>query len=238
MHQPTDIIRDNLGQEFCYIPEGRFLGGIEGNEELQTGAPTYVGRYPVTVALFMAFLSDTGYDYPQTELNIMQDVSPMPECPACNISWLDAKEFCRWLRKKTGDYYSLPQNDEWEKAARGEDGRHYPWGNEEGLEHHAHFNSMHIGTTSQVGQKPQGVSPYGCHDMAGNVWEWCLDSFTDERDPHILKGGSWQNEAEYLDCGVRTYSYPPEKRRPYMGFRLLYLTKDMLDKYKSAYFNS
>ena len=231
-----EIIKDNLGQEFCFIPEGTFQGGESNDLEFEIKAPYYLGRNPVNRALFLSFLKDTGYDYPQEEIDKLLKVSPYSDYPAVNISWLDAKEVCRWLRKKTGDYYSLPQNDAWEKAARSDDGRKYPWGEEEPQENLAYFNQLKLGTSSQCNLRLDGASPYGCLDMAGNVWEWCIDSFDDERDPHILKGGSWQNEAECLDNGLKTFSFPPEKRGIHMGVRLLYLPKgEMLDYYQRSY---
>jgi formylglycine-generating enzyme required for sulfatase activity len=233
-----EIIRDNFGQEFCFIPEGNFVGGEDAQEEMEIHAPFYMGRSPMTMALFQAFLQDTNYDYPAEDLAVMHEVSPMPDCPAVNISWLDAKEICRWLRKKTGHYYSLPQNDEWEKAARGEDGRKFPWGDASPSDELACFNQLEAKTTSQITGRLKGASPYGCLDMAGNVWEWCIDSFDDERDPHILKGGSWQNPEEFLETGLKTFSFPPEKRQAYMGIRLLYLPQgEMLEYYQGAYKN-
>lgn len=228
---------DNLGQHFCYIPAGSFLGGLNSNEEQMIHAPFYLGKYPVTVSLFMAFLNDSRYDYPEEDLQKLQQVSSMHNCPAVNVSWLDAKEFCRWLRRKTGHYYSLPQMDEWEKAARGEDGRIYPWGKTSPTMEHAFFGQANVGCTSPVGGRPQGASPYGCQDMSGNVAEWCVDCFMDERDPHVLKGGSWQNSADELECGIRVFSYPPDLRRAYMGMRLLYLPGKMYEEYIQAYEN-
>jgi len=231
-----EIIRDNFGQEFCFISEGVFLGGEDGKQEMEVKAPFYLARNPLPVALFQAFLRDSDHDFSKEELDEMNAVSSMPDCPAVNVSWLDAKELCRWLRKKTGHYYSLPQNAEWEKAARGEDGRRYPWGDEAPADNLAYFDHLEAGTTSQMHNRPDSISPSGCYEMSGNVWEWCLDSFDDERDPHILKGGSWQNAPEYLDCGLKTFSYPPEKRRPYMGLRLLYFPQeDMLRYYQDIY---
>lgn len=234
-----EIIKDNFGQEFCFIPEGTFLGGEEGKQEIDILAPFYMARNPLPMALYQAFLADTKHEIPDKEFDEIMEVSPMPDCPAVNISWLDAKEICRWLRKKTGHYYSLPQNDEWEKAARGEDGRKFPWGNEAPDESRAYFDKLKSGTTSQLGIRPKSASPYGCYDMSGNVWEWCIDSFDDERDPHILKGGSWQNPPEFLNVGLQTFSFPPDKRRPYMGLRLLYLPQgEMLTYYQNAYANA
>ncbi len=234
-----EIIKDNFGQEFCFVPEGVFLGGENGNEEMEIPAPFYMAKNPLPMALYLAFIKDTKYAISEPEIEKAMEVSPHLDSPAVNISWLDAKEICRWLRKKTGHYYSLPQNIEWEKAARGEDGRIYPWGNEPPDESKAYFNHLKLGTTSQLGKRPNGASPYGCLDMAGNVWEWCIDSFEDERDPHILKGGSWQNPVEFLNSGLKTFSFPPEKRRPYMGLRLLYLPEvEMLNYYQNSYANN
>ena len=231
-----EIIRDNFGQEFCFIPEGPFLAGENGDEERVVNAPYYLGRHPVSVALYQAFLSDTGHQVESEVIGEMNTVSPMPDCPAVNVSWLDAKELCRWLRRKTGHYYSLPQNDEWEKAARGEDGRKFPWGSETPSDELAYFNHLNSGTTSQIGQRPRGASPYGCEDMVGNTWEWTVDSFDDERDPHILKGGSWQNDDTFLPPHLQTFSFPPEKRRPHMGVRLLYIPNvEMKEYYMEAW---
>ena len=95
---------------------------------------------------------------------------------------------------------------------------------------------MAAGTTSQCNLRLDGGGPYGCQDMAGNVQEWCIDSFDDDRDPHILKGGSWQDGPESLNNGLKTFSYPPDKRDVYMGMRLLYLPNgEMLDYYQKSY---
>ena len=91
--------------------------------------------------------------------------------PVVQVSWFDAIAFCRWLSKESGKNYSLPTEAEWEKAARGTDGRMFPWGNKwnSGL---CNAEYRFKGTTP-VGQfSPQGDSPYGCVDMAGNVFEW------------------------------------------------------------------
>lgn len=230
-----ELTRDHLGQEFCLIPAGDFLGGVSGTEEIKIDASFYLGRNPVTVALFQAFLDDSKYNYPAEELQKLYSVSPHTNSPVANVSWNDAKEFCRWIRSKTGEYYSLPQSDEWECAARGKDARLYPWGNDTPNLSKAFYDSYPQGQTSPIGGRPAGASPYGCEDMSGNVWEWCVDCFVDESDPHILRGGSWQNDSAYLSNEQRLFSYPPEKRASYMGFRLLYLPGRMYKDYIDAY---
>ena len=166
----------------------------------------------------------------------MAELCHHDNCPVTHISFNDAKNYCRWLRKVTGDYYSLPHEVEWEKAARGEDGRFYPWGNEAITSDMAcYYGGLQYHATVPVGSYEKNVSPYGCVDMVGNVWEWCLDSFPDERDPHIMRGGAWCNEQQFCNALSRTYAFPPTKRIDYVGIRLIYLPKEMFEKYKSGY---
>jgi formylglycine-generating enzyme required for sulfatase activity len=112
----------------------------------------------------------------------------MGKYPVVRVSMHDADAFCEWATQVTGHVIQLPTEAQWEKAARGTDGRTYPWGDEEPTHHHCTFNS---GGTTQVGlYSPLGDSPYGCADMAGNVWEWCGGS--------VLRGGSWCDSEWYV----------------------------------------
>ena len=88
-----------------------------------------------------------------------------------NVSWDDAVDFCRWLSEATHRSFRLPSEAEWEKAARGSDGRIYPWGNQAPDEKRCNFGTK-VGDTTPVGKYPDGASPCGALDMAGNVWEW------------------------------------------------------------------
>ena len=88
-----------------------------------------------------------------------------------NVAWDDAVAFCRWLSKATHRSFRLPSEAEWENAARGSDGRLYPWGNQAPDEKRCNFGET-VGDTTPVGKYPDGVSPCGALDMAGNVWEW------------------------------------------------------------------
>ncbi len=228
--------KDTLGVPYCYVPAGPFFFGDEDTwKDLKCSF--YIAKYPITVGQYMEFLREGNIEYSDEDLETLQLVSPEADCPASHLSYLDAKEYCRWLRRVTNEYYSLPHEVEWEKSARGEDGRFYPWGNEPPTEGHACYQGdRQFACTVPVQTfEEKNVSPYGCVDMVGNTWEWCLDTFDDERDPHILRGGSWCNEIDYSNCLARTFSYPPDKRVDYGGFRVVYLPHDMLVEYRRNY---
>lgn len=146
--------------------------------------PTYyIARYPVTVAQFRAFVEATGYA--PTDRDSLGGLS---NHPVVLVTWPDALAYCDWLTQclrawpgtpeplvtflsQPGRCVTLPSEAEWEKAARGTDGRLYPWGNE--LEPgRANYYDTGIGATSAVGCFPRGASPYGVEDLSGNVWEW------------------------------------------------------------------
>jgi len=226
-------IFDSLGRPFCQIPGGPFMAGDDNTLE-EMPADLFLGKYPITQEDFLDFLGDSGHHFPQEDLERLYLVSPEPDCPVSHISWEDAKSYCRWLRRQTKEYYSLPTELEWEKAARGEDGRFFPWGTEPMPDQDiACFQGPHqYNCTVPVTTFPGNRAPYGCMDMIGNVWEFCLDSVDDPRDPHILRGGSWCNTLEYTNCLSRTFSYPATKRIDFGGFRIVYLPEDSLVEYR------
>ena len=147
--------------------------------------------------------------------------------------------YCKWLSEKKGKAYGLPTEAQWEKAARGDDGRIYPWGNEWDA---SRLNSREggPGDTSPVDHySPRGDSPYGCADMAGNVWEWCADwhgkkeyarragsSVEDPAGPEsgllrVLRGGAF-NYFDLVRCAAR-YGRNPYARGDGVGFRVFLL---------------
>jgi formylglycine-generating enzyme required for sulfatase activity len=211
-------IRDTNGHELTLVPGGTFAMG-PSRREIHLDA-VYVDRTPVTNEQFKVFVDATGYR-PKDEdakrfLSHWRDGKiPRGEerHPVVYVSWLDARAYCAWSGGR------LPTEAEWEKAARGTDGRKYPWGRAEPSTTHANFGRRD-GATTPVGSFPDGASPYGILDLAGNVWEWCEDvedeTFYEsgptrnpknakrtERSHFVMRGGSWMYEASSLRTFAR-----------------------------------
>lgn len=146
--------------------------------------------------------------------------------PVVGVSWHEASAYCHWLSEHLGETVRLPQEDEWEAAARGTDGRIYPWGDDYrrgyaniNETYHA-LGQRYLATTSPVDRHLPGASPFGLLDTCGNVWEWCAtpyDGPDDER--RVTRGGSWHNAASVARTAYRSYGFPPDQRNN-LGFRL------------------
>ncbi len=168
------------------IPAGAFtMGRDDGPEDerpahVVTLAAYRIDRYPVTNAGYAEFLNAVGpvnrrgerlYDIDDPDARIHQAggrwrADPGYEThPVVEVSWAGARDYCAWRGQR------LPTEAEWEKAARGSDGRRYPWGNAAPAHTHAQFNAA-FNATAPVTAHPAGASAYGVHDMAGNAWEW------------------------------------------------------------------
>ena len=131
----------------------------------------------------------------------------------------------------------LPTEARWEKAARGEEGQTYPWGEGTASDSLANYGE-NVGDTTPVGNYPAGVSPYGAYDMAGNVWEWVQSEYMaypyqagDGREDveitrrKVLRGGGWNFSESYARAAAR-YDFPPDFRYNTLGFRCVWLPGD------------
>jgi formylglycine-generating enzyme required for sulfatase activity len=222
---------------FVRVPAGVFLMGSKEDDadadeyELPQHKvhldEYYIGKASVTNTQYAKFMEAVGY---RTPLGWHNGEIYMEEKnhPVINVSWKDAQNFCRWASKVIGEIIRLPTEAEWEKAARGTDGRKYPWGNQipdVGLCNYGHD----VDNTTRIGRySPQGDSPYGCMDMSGNVWEWTstlLGSnpnkpwykypYRDDarEDPsiegfRIARGGAFDSSEQGIRCAFRRWADP------------------------------
>ena len=170
----------------------------------------WIMKCPVTVREYRRFCEATHRKMP--------DQPPwgwIDDHPMVNVTWHDANAFAKWAGCR------LPMEREWEKAARGTDGREYPWGNTFDPERCVCSVVKKRSSTAPVGSSPAGVSPYGCLDMVGNVWEWCEDWYDYDRR-RVLRGGSWVNNnidyfrASHRDC------FNPGNTDISRGFRVVF----------------
>jgi eukaryotic-like serine/threonine-protein kinase len=262
---------DKDGMTLLYVPGGQFIMGSNGGDNDEkpphevTLSAFWIDRTEVTNAMFKRFVDDTGYktdaekigtgyvfdpaarlwnptndtDW-QHPLGPSSNLSGLDTHPVVQVSWNDAKAYCEWAGRR------LPTEAEWERVARGTDGRSYPWGNQEVAGNLLNFADRNLEVdwadknvndgyrfTAPVGQYPDGASPYGALDMAGNVWEWVADWYGEayyasspDRDPagattgnvRIFRGGGWNDGAANVRAADR-YGLSPDGRGHNGGFR-------------------
>ena len=236
------------GIEWIKIPAGEFTMGSNDYKNEKPPHKVYLDEYfiakmPVTNAQFKKFIevggyknqefwSDKGWEWRANKKRIQpyywnDKKWSAPTQPVIGVTWYEAEAFSTWAN------CHLPSEAEWEKAARGTDERKYPWGNQEPNKNLANFDRS-VGKTTPVGKySPAGDSPYGCVDMAGNVWEWTSSLYknypydaTDGREDlsvagsRALRGGSWVSYNDNLRAAYRVNSYPVITVN-YIGFRCL-----------------
>jgi formylglycine-generating enzyme required for sulfatase activity/Tfp pilus assembly protein PilF len=177
--------KERIPEGMVYVPAGDFLFG---DAELGTARTAFVkgffiDRTEVTGEQYEKYVLATGAATPES-WGISDTCPPaLRDQAVWNISWFQAVEYARWAGKR------LPTEAEWEKAARGADGRAYPWGNHY-QPRRSNSRDNHVRVGMKVGQFPQGASPYGCLDMAGNVWEWTLDREEPYSPQRVMRGGA------------------------------------------------
>ncbi|MDF0644939.1 MAG: formylglycine-generating enzyme family protein [Nitrospira sp.] len=219
------------------IPEGDFIMGVDGTQALEDERPAHqpwlaafsIEIHEVATAQYAEFLKATGGPAPWQWDTV--ELSRHGDRPVIGVDWADADAYCRWRGKR------LPTEAEWEKAARGTDGRLYPWGNQTPTQDLANFALGARFSYSQVlmpvHSYERGQSPFGLLQMAGNVYEWVQDWYgtnyyevSPDRNPagpeqgqfKVVRGGSWSDLPKYLLTYGR-FKLPPETRNSYTGFR-------------------
>lgn len=226
------------------VPEGDFIAGdnilaINGKGEREFKASLaayYLAIHPVTNMQYMEFLKSTRQFYrsPYHRASYLQATWMGPESfqakianhPVVNVCWDDAQAYCSWAGLR------LPSELEWEKGARGVDGRRYPWGNHWDQDCVRCARSRWGETTCEVWKEAKGQSPWGLYQMTGNVWEWCADWYDEdgysrykagdltppaEGERRVVRGGSFYSEGTCV--AERSVSAKPSDCRNDIGFR-------------------
>jgi formylglycine-generating enzyme required for sulfatase activity len=235
-------IESPIRVEFVLVPAGEFLMGSDPRVDKDASAAEqpqhrlylpefYIGKYPVTNEQYAAFVKATHGAVPRHWEN-GQIPADKKGHPVVNVTWQDAFAFCQWVSQASGKTIRLPTEAEWEKAARGDDGRIYPWGNDPPTKELCNFGN-NVGGTTPVGQYPAGASLCGALDMAGNVWEWTGSLYRrypyqpedernspDDKGLRILRGGSFGHVALFVRCACRRWPSPFD-RNDDRGFRVV-----------------
>ncbi len=249
---------DRFDMRLVNVPAGPFrMGSPDGvgssDEHPQFSMEVvdfWIGQTEVTNAQYRSFVEAGGYDDERwwtesgwtwrtenaiTEPRYWTDERWNGEQqPVVGVSWYEADAYVAWLAAETGLTLRLPTEAEWEKAARGLNGQRYPWDDAEPTAQLLNYNE-NVGQTAPVGSYPDGISPYGALDMAGNVWEWTAtvwrddyidyaDSVDQDREEtalRALRGGSWYLNA-YDVRSANRFRFTPDYRSYYFGFRIVF----------------
>lgn len=242
----VETLKGKDGAPMILIPAGPFLMGSndglpnERPEHTVTLNAYYIDQYEVTAGRYQKFIESAKHDLPPTWDD--EAARTLSDLPAVGISWADAAAYCKWAGRR------LPTEAEWEKAARGTDGRRYPWGHMQPFVDIANYNrgiwvseaitlvpvnSGLEGMSVRHGLKEGGKSPYGLFHMAGNAAEWVADWYDREfyqkspdKNPtgpatgekRVMRGGSWADLPTALRVTAR-YSAEPDFEERTIGFR-------------------
>ena len=233
---PSNEFVDAQGVEMVFVPAGNFIVGSDQGYDDEKPVHTvylndfYIDKYEVTNVLYRTCVEAGTCKTPSRTSSFTRDsyyANPQYDnYPVIFVSWDDAKSYCAWRGME------LPTEAQWEKAARGTDGRTYPWGSSiDGTR--ANYNDTVMDTTA-VGSYENGKSPYGAYDMAGNAWEWVADWYsntyylntplTDPPGPasgeyHVLRGGSWHDDERIVRTTNRGWSQIEYFYNTDFGFR-------------------
>ncbi len=238
--EPKFDLTDLSGPAWVLLEGGSFrMGSDDGPKDTRPArdvrvSPFRMSRFTVTNDQYAAFVRETGRTAPEywsgTEVPDGQG-----DHPVTGVSWNDAQMFCGWLTERAGPGEGgahLPTEAQWEFAARGAQGRLYPWGDEAPSRERANYQESAIEGTAPVGAYPSGATPEGVHGLAGNVRQWCLDWYgpygsEPEEDPagpesgtaRVLRGGSFVDAPGTLRTSYR-FMVDPDSRFGFVGFRI------------------
>jgi formylglycine-generating enzyme required for sulfatase activity len=228
--------------EWRPIPAGRVT--LDGSLASYAVDALEIAKYPVTQAQFQAFVAagdgyaqDRWWDFSPRAKRWRAQTGRQPgesafageDLPCLMVSWFEAIAFCRWLTARTGEAIDLPTEQEWQRAAQGDDSRLYPWGDnfEAGR---CNTSESGIKRPTPVSQFPSGASPYGVVDMSGNASEWCLNAHGVPDDLDIrtfpggaaraVRGGSWGLSQFTARATFRAFNQPGD-RFDFQGFRVV-----------------
>jgi len=225
-------INEKDGSVLVYVPGGEYVLGADTDHATPIHrvilSPFWIAKYPLTNEHYSRYLQEN----PQTPKPQYWDHERLnqPQQPVVGVGWEEANAYCAWAGLQ------LPNEAQWEAAARGADRRSFPWGNASPTPEHANFGNRKNRPTP-VGAYPKGAGPFGTLDQVGNTWEWCEDSWSPEAyrerdgktDPvfmtgnpavRCLRGGSWNNQAESLAAACRGRGATSKRYRD-IGFRCL-----------------
>ena len=240
-HPPLSNRATFGGMEFVLVPAGPFLMGSTEENELTDDDEIpqhtvdipydyWLGRFPVTNEQYQAFVEASGKEHP------ISDWEQKRTHPVSKIHWHEhAQAYVKWLNESEGGHlpqglvFRLPTEAEWEKAARGEDGRLYPWGNEfDESQGNSRKSTKPVGLFS-----PHSDSPYGCADMTSNVWEWTLSvkkpypyklrtgrEYLEALGPRVLRGGYLIDDNSSARCAYRSIYKGISLYEHVIGFRV------------------
>ncbi len=214
------------GMVQVYVPAGSFqMGSDSGDADEQPVHPVtldafWIDQTEVTNKMYALCVDSGKCSPPSSTKSYTRDSyygnAPYDNYPVIYVSWNDANAYCEWAGRR------LPTEAEWEKAARGTDGRTYPWGDAAPGSTRLNYN-RNVGDTTEVGNYPEGASPYGALDMAGNVWEWVSDWYDggyysnspsenplgpDSGQYRVLRGGSWYSSGNYVRAADHSWDEP------------------------------
>jgi formylglycine-generating enzyme required for sulfatase activity len=227
---PETVVAPIDRAEMVLVPAGEFTMGMTQEEIYQifllddrenpvfaTEIPArrryldsfYIDRYPVTNYQYRRFIASTGHRAPML-INHPQWGKPMQ--PVVFVGWDDARAYASWAGK------TLPTEAHWEKAGRGSDSRWWAWGHEF-LPNSCNSREYDLNLTSEIGLFDQGISPYGCYDMCGNVWEMCEGEWLDGSLP--MRGGCFLGSATFVRTTCRWTPEDPVNGAQWLGFRCI-----------------